>query len=73
TLRTLPGAAPGTVAPPTGEFGPPPRMDAGTANDGTANDGMVNEGSGSGGGAAAGAVDTSAETSEGERRDEAAT
>ncbi len=73
TLRTLPGAAPGTVAPPTGEFGPPPRMDAGTANDGTANDGMVNEGSGSGGGAAAGAADTSAETSEGERRDEAAT
>ncbi|MFF9272109.1 tetratricopeptide repeat protein [Streptomyces rochei] len=68
TLRTLPGAAPGTVAPPTGEFGPPPRMDAGTANDG-----MVNEGSGSGGGAAAGAADTSAETSEGERRDEAAT
>ncbi|MEV8242700.1 tetratricopeptide repeat protein [Streptomyces rochei] len=73
TLRTLPGAAPGTVAPPTGEFGPPPRMDGGTANDGTANDGMVNEGSGSGGGAAAGAADTSAETSEGERRDEAAT
>ncbi|MFE6352009.1 tetratricopeptide repeat protein [Streptomyces rochei] len=73
TLRPLPGAAPGTVAPPTGEFGPPPRMDAGTANDGTANDGMVNEGSGSGGGAAAGAADTSAETSEGERRDEAAT
>ncbi|MFC6503889.1 hypothetical protein [Streptomyces plicatus] len=73
TLRTLPGAAPGTVAPPTGEFGPPPRMDAGTANDGTANDDVVNEGSGSGGGAAAGAADTSAETSEGERRDEAAT
>ncbi|RSS12877.1 tetratricopeptide repeat protein [Streptomyces sp. WAC05458] len=73
TLRTLPGAAPGTVAPPTGEFGPPPRMDGGAANDGTANDGMVNEGSGSGGGAAAGAADTSAETSEGERRDEAAT
>ncbi|MFC8994160.1 tetratricopeptide repeat protein [Streptomyces rochei] len=68
TLRTLPGAAPGTVAPPTGEFGPPPRMDGGAANDG-----MVNEGSGSGGGAAAGAADTSAETSEGERRDEAAT
>ncbi|KYK16812.1 MULTISPECIES: hypothetical protein [Streptomyces] len=68
TLRTLPGAAPGTVAPPTGEFGPPPRMD-----DGTANDDVVNEGSGSGGGAAAGAADTSAETSEGERRDEAAT
>ncbi|GGY86419.1 hypothetical protein GCM10010385_40960 [Streptomyces geysiriensis] len=68
TLRTLPGAAPGTVAPPTGEFGPPPRMDGGAANDG-----MVNEGSGSGGGAAAGAADTSAETSASERRDEAAT
>ncbi|RSS95747.1 tetratricopeptide repeat protein [Streptomyces sp. WAC02707] len=68
TLRTLPGAAPGTVAPPTGEFGPPPRMDGGAANDD-----VVNEGSGSGGGAAAGAADTSAETSEGERRDEAAT
>ncbi|MFJ8656507.1 tetratricopeptide repeat protein [Streptomyces rochei] len=66
TLRTLPGAAPGTVAPPTGEFGPPPRMDGGAANDG-----VVNGGSGSG--AAAGAVDTSAETSEGERRDETAT
>ncbi|UXI80249.1 hypothetical protein N6Q81_20595, partial [Streptomyces vinaceusdrappus] len=66
TLRTLPGAAPGTVAPPTGEFGPPPRMDGGAANDD-----VVNEGSGSGGGAAAGAADTSAETSEGERRDEA--
>ncbi|MGQ5604131.1 tetratricopeptide repeat protein [Streptomyces sp. EKS3.2] len=64
TLRTLPGAAPGTVAPPTGEFGPPPRMDGGAANDD-----VVNEGSGSGGGAAAGAADTSA----GERRDEAAT
>ncbi len=73
TLQTLPGAAPGTVAPPTGEFGPPPRMDGGAANDGAANDGMVNEGSGSGGGAGAGAADTSAETSEGERRDEAAT
>ncbi|CAM5534521.1 hypothetical protein SROCM77S_04719 [Streptomyces rochei] len=68
TLRTLPGAAPGTVAPPTGEFGPPPRMDGGAANDD-----VVNEGSGSGGGAAAGAADTSAETSAGERRDEAAT
>ncbi|MGW5502411.1 tetratricopeptide repeat protein [Streptomyces rochei] len=70
TLRTLPGAAPapGTVAPPTGEFGPPPRMDGGAANDD-----VVNEGSGSGGGAAAGAADTSAETSEGERRDKAAT
>ncbi|MBQ0915550.1 tetratricopeptide repeat protein [Streptomyces sp. RM99] len=71
TLRTLPGAAPGTVAPPTGEFGPPPRMDGGAANDG-----MLNGGSGSGGGAAAGAagaVATSAETSEGQSRDEAAT
>lgn len=68
TLRTLPGAAPGTVAPPTGVFGPPPRMDGGAANDG-----MVNGGSGSGGGVAAGAVDTSAETSEGQSRDEAAT
>ncbi|MFH9416852.1 tetratricopeptide repeat protein [Streptomyces rochei] len=67
TLRTLPGAAPGTVAPPTGEFGPPPRMDGGAANED-----VVNGGSGSGGGAAAGAADTSAETSEGERRDEAA-
>ncbi|OMI87061.1 hypothetical protein BSZ07_22650 [Streptomyces sp. M1013] len=32
TLRALPepagGTPPGTVAPPTGEFGPPPRMDA---------------------------------------------
>ncbi|MFE1051290.1 tetratricopeptide repeat protein [Streptomyces rochei] len=64
TLRTLPGAAPGTVAPPTGEFGPPPRMDGGAANDD-----VVNGGSGSGGEVAAGAVDTS----EGERRDEAAT
>ncbi|MEV8294674.1 tetratricopeptide repeat protein [Streptomyces rochei] len=68
TLRTLPEAAPGTVAPPTGVFGPPPRMDGGAANDG-----MVNGGSGSGGGVAAGAVDTSAETSEGQSRDEAAT
>ncbi|MFB6551354.1 tetratricopeptide repeat protein [Streptomyces sp. NPDC056405] len=35
TLRALPepaeGAAPGTVAPPTGEFGPPPRMDGASA------------------------------------------
>ncbi|MFE6422139.1 MULTISPECIES: tetratricopeptide repeat protein [Streptomyces] len=68
TLRTLPEAAPGTVAPPTGVFGPPPRMDGGAADDG-----MVNGGSGSGGGVAAGAVDTSAETSEGQSRDEAAT
>ncbi len=45
TLRTLPGAAPGTVAPPTGEFGPPPRMDGGAANDG-----MVNEAPGAGAG-----------------------
>ncbi|MFE1026773.1 tetratricopeptide repeat protein [Streptomyces sp. NPDC058818] len=35
TLRALPepaeGTAPGTVAPPTGEFGPPPRMDGTSA------------------------------------------
>ncbi|MGW7282720.1 tetratricopeptide repeat protein [Streptomyces sp. NPDC054844] len=35
TLRALPepaeGTAPGTVAPPTGEFGPPPRMDGASA------------------------------------------
>ncbi|MFF7606359.1 tetratricopeptide repeat protein [Streptomyces parvulus] len=38
TLRSLPGAsggsAPGTVAPPTGVFGPPPRMDGAGAGDG---------------------------------------
>ncbi|WP_217245542.1 tetratricopeptide repeat protein [Streptomyces sp. AC602_WCS936] len=42
TLRALPepaggaerAAAPGTVAPPTGAFGPPPRMDGGVANGG---------------------------------------
>ncbi|MER7720581.1 hypothetical protein ABTX99_27165 [Streptomyces flaveolus] len=41
-LRALPepagSAAPGTVAPPTGVFGPPPRMDAASAGGGVAAD-----------------------------------
>ncbi|MGK9460572.1 tetratricopeptide repeat protein [Streptomyces sp. G6] len=48
TLRALPepaggaetAAAPGTVAPPTGAFGPPPRMDGGVANGGFEDEGV---------------------------------
>lgn len=63
TLRALPGAtgaaeravAPGTVAPPTGEFGPPPRMDGGAATDGPAGEGAPpTTGAGTGAAAAAG-------------------
>ncbi|MFC7987131.1 tetratricopeptide repeat protein [Streptomyces sp. NPDC057336] len=48
TLRALPEpaggaertAAPGTVAPPTGAFGPPPRMDGGVADGGLVGEGV---------------------------------
>ncbi|MEU3900240.1 tetratricopeptide repeat protein [Streptomyces sp. NPDC045251] len=51
TLRALPEpaggaetvAAPGTVAPPTGAFGPPPRMDGGVANGGFEDEGVGGE------------------------------
>ncbi|GGQ07124.1 tetratricopeptide repeat protein [Streptomyces mutabilis] len=63
TLRALPGAtgteeraaAPGTVVPPTGEFGPPPRMDGGAATDAPADEGaQPTTGAGTGADASAG-------------------
>ncbi|MBQ1094908.1 tetratricopeptide repeat protein [Streptomyces sp. b94] len=62
TLRALPepaeGTAPGTVAPPTGEFGPPPRMDGASATgarDGAAPQPAPGAVNGAGAGVAAGA------------------
>ncbi|MFE0810190.1 tetratricopeptide repeat protein [Streptomyces sp. NPDC058848] len=48
-------AAPGTVAPPTGAFGPPPRMDGGLANGGLKGE-YEREGARAAAGAVAGAV-----------------